>query len=248
MKFTKRLLVVLVTVWSFNFLASMGAGFAQVSEEIEISPTSDNNLPPFVTLVPSIEKSLEKFPGKIEQIQLAVKLVRDQIFHLHNGNFDEALIEWHENGEVLSLQPIMMSARQQLIKWPSVDSITVSAVDYIDALKKSRELVKESGTKLIPPKLHDGMWENPFGGLEVTVIQCSLGGVLISIDEPAFVDFGETSDIGLQGRIFNYQHVLFMVQTGLFIHEEIDPSTGLNKVDTVGRIHYMSIEPNLGRC
>lgn len=247
MSFTKRLFFVLLSVWSFSFLVSMGTGFSQGSGEMETQPTFESKLPPFVTLTPSVEKTLEKFPGSLEQIQLAVKLVRDQLYHLHTGNFEEASSDWHNNGEVLHLRSQIISARRQPMNWSPEDPITVSAGDYIDALKKNRVTInKKDGTKMLPPKLMEGVWRTPFGGLEVTVLHCGTSGVLISVDNPENIDLGEPSDMPLVGRVLGYRHVMFMIQMGLIVYDETDPTTGLAKSEWIGRIHHLSLEPNSG--
>lgn len=248
MRFTKRLFFVLLSVWSFSFLVSMGTGFSQGSGEMKAQPKFESKLPPFVTLTPSVEKTLEKFPGSLEKIQLAVKLVRDQLYHLHMGDFEEAASDWHNNGEVLHLRSQIISAPpQQPMNWSPEDPITVSAVEFIDALKKNRVTInKKDSTKMLPPKLIEGVWRTPFGGLEVTVHHCSTSGVLISVDNPENIDLGEPSDMPLVGRVLGYGHVMFMIQMGLVVYDEKDPTTGLVKSEWIGRIHHLSLEPKLG--
>ncbi len=262
MVFARKLLVILVSVWSLATLISVASGTmtttfnsaistdGKVPQELvaSIDAQPSFTLPPHVRLAGDSEQFLTRYNKHnkaAEYTGFAVDLVRNHLNHLYSGDFEAARKDWHPKGNVLHIGDAVAITGSKVPQWANDQPIQRSATRYIDAMEKYRN---DSQLELIPPPTEEGPWAHPFSALKVTVLQISTSGVLISVDQPLLIDIGEPAFLdnsGFMGPARGYRSMLFMVQVGYILegNQGFDPESGIANSIYKVRLHHVSLAP-----
>lgn len=254
MVFTRKLLIVLISVWLLVNAISVASGttaahFQVPKETVEsIDQNQAHTLPPHVRLTEGSKEHLRRFANASKFTGLAVDLVRDQIHHLHSGNFEEALKDWHPEGQVFHNPDQFLTRKENTVLWPDDQPFHRSASQYISLLEKYR---RDGQPNMRRPLKTEGPWAHSFSGLAVTVLDVHANGVLISVDEPGVIDLGEPTSLenpAPLGAIFGYRSIHFTVQVGSVFeqYEEIGPDTDYSDVEFRVRLQHLSLSPAPG--
>ena len=251
MVFTRKLLVVLVSVWllatAISWASVTKGSPNQVPQEAVEDAAQDpvSTLPAHVRLASDSKEFIRRYSKAAEYTGLAVGLVRDHLNHLFSGNFDAARKNWHPKGHVLHLGGASSIVGTKTLEWSDDQPLHRSAVQYIDILEKYRQ---DGQRDMFLPPQKDGPWIHPFSAVDVTVLHISTSGVLISVDQSSSIDLGEPVSLdnpGFFGDCRGYRSMLFMVQVG-YVQEGnqgFDPESGIAKSDFKVRLHHVSLAP-----
>ena len=259
MIFTRKLLIVLTSVWLMATaiaIASEAMAFhfqpSQTKATLEAAkvgdPDSAEAFPPFVRLTENAKEYLQKYNNAAKYTGLAVNLVRDQINHLYSGNFAEARKDWHPEGQVHHNFDQYITHKDQAVHWSYDRPFHRSASQYIDILEKQRRHAQINRTR---PRIIEGPWSHSFSTLAVTVLDVHSNGVLISVNEPGVIDFCEPNSLENPiafGTIFGYRSMLFTVQVGRVLKQNVDngPEADFSDVEYRVRLQNLSLSPESG--